>query len=113
MFYGWWVNPERKHHNRSSSRQHPQCSRRHHFKPLSEEFHASRGAISLAFTAFNLTQALSAPLGGRLVDRVGVRAVILTGTVLLGLLLVCANLGQRSEQRVAPPQTGILVEPSV
>jgi MFS family permease len=63
-----------------------------YFKPLSEEFHAGRGAISLAFTAFNLAQALSAPLVGRLVDRIGARAVILSGTALLGLVLLCAKL---------------------
>jgi MFS family permease len=62
-----------------------------YFKPLSQEFRAGRGATSLAFTGFNLAQAFSAPLVGRLVDRVGARTVILTGTALLGLVLVCAR----------------------
>src|SRR5262249_61451055 len=45
------------------------------FKPLSEEYHAGRGTISLAFTLQNLAAALFAPLIGTLIDRFGARKV--------------------------------------
>ena len=62
------------------------------FKPLSEEYHAGRGAISLAFTLQNLAAALSAPLTGRLVDRFGARRVILPGTAIFGIILLSSKL---------------------
>ncbi len=62
------------------------------FKPLSQEFHAGRAAISFAFTLQNLAAALFAPLTGRLIDRFGARKVILPGTALFGLLLLSSKL---------------------
>ncbi len=62
------------------------------FKPLSEEYHAGRGAISLAFTLQNLAAALFAPLTGRLIDRFGARRVILPGTAIFGMMLVSSRL---------------------
>src|SRR6266700_2679936 len=56
--------------------------------PLSREFHANRGAISLAFTLFSLMAASSSPLIGRLVDRYGARKVILSCTMFFGLILL-------------------------
>ena len=49
------------------------------FKPLSQDFHAGRAAVSFAFTLQNLTAAVCAPLTGRLIDRFGARKVILPG----------------------------------
>src|ERR687885_1866978 len=40
-------------------------------KPLTQEFHVGRGAISLAFTLHNFLGALVAPLAGALIDRYG------------------------------------------
>ena len=57
-------------------------------KPLIQEFHSSRGAISLAFTTFSIVQALSLPIVGRVVDRIGPRKVILPFSVLAGLMLL-------------------------
>jgi MFS family permease len=57
-------------------------------KPLIQEFHSSRGAVSIAFTLFSLIQALSLPLVGRLVDRIGARKVILPFSILAGLILM-------------------------
>jgi MFS family permease len=62
------------------------------FKPLSQEYHAGRGAISFAFTLQNLAAALFAPLTGRLIDRFGARKVILPGTAIFGLILLSSNL---------------------
>ncbi len=58
------------------------------FKALLHEFHASRTAISLAFTLHNLVSAICAPLVGRLIDRYGARRVILPATVMLALILI-------------------------
>jgi MFS family permease len=62
------------------------------FKPLSQEYHAGRGAISFAFTLQNLAAAFFAPLTGRLIDRFGARRVILPGTAVFGALLLSSNL---------------------
>jgi len=62
------------------------------FKPLSQEYHAGRAAISFAFTLQNVAAALFAPLTGRLIDRFGGRKVILPGTLIFGLLLVSSKL---------------------
>lgn len=59
-------------------------------KPLSQEFHAGRGAISLAFTIHNFIAAFSAPVIGRLVDRYGARKVLVPGLALLALVLISA-----------------------
>jgi MFS family permease len=61
-------------------------------KPLIQEFHASRGAVSLAFTLHATMIALSLPFVGRLIDRFGPRQIILTSTCTVGLLLLAANL---------------------
>jgi MFS family permease len=57
-------------------------------KPLMQDFHAGRAAVSLGFTLHLLAAAFSAPLFGWLVDRYGSRAVILAGTPVFGLILL-------------------------
>jgi MFS family permease len=65
-------------------------------KPLSQEFHAGRGAVSLAFSIQNLAAAAFAPLIGRLIDRFGPRRVMLPGTAIFGLVLLsCKTLGSQ------------------
>lgn len=61
------------------------------FPSFVREFHASRGAVSLAFTVHNLVSGSAAVLVGRLVDRAGARNVVLPGLVLLGIMLVSAE----------------------
>ena len=61
------------------------------FKSLVRDFHASRAAISFAFTLHNLASALLAPLAGRLIDRFGARRVILIATTLLAIILLSAG----------------------
>jgi MFS family permease len=58
------------------------------FKPLMQAFHASRGAVSLAFTLILVTGALCATPAGWLIDRYGPRRVILIGTPIFGSILL-------------------------
>jgi MFS family permease len=61
-------------------------------KPLAENFHVGRGAVSLALTIHNFAGALGAPLVGWLVDRYGARKVIVPGLALFGAALLSATL---------------------
>ena len=58
------------------------------FKPLSQQFHAGRAAISLGYTLHLVAGALAAPLTGWLVDRHGPRRVILVATATFGSILL-------------------------
>jgi MFS family permease len=62
------------------------------FKPLMQEFHVGRAAVSLAFTLKLLTAALCAFPIGWLTDRFGPRRIILTGTAVFGLILLANRL---------------------
>ena len=57
-------------------------------KPLLQEFHSSRGNISLAFTLANLAQAISIPSFGRWTDRYGARLVIVLASVIFACTLI-------------------------
>jgi predicted MFS family arabinose efflux permease len=59
-------------------------------KPLAQEFHASRGAVSLALTLFSTIVAFGTLFAGRLVDRFGPRKVILPFTFMAGFILISA-----------------------
>jgi MFS family permease len=93
------------------------------FKPLMQEFHAGRAAVSLGFTLTLVTGALCAMPAGWLIDRYGSRRVILIGTGVFGSVLLgnrffggtiaqfycfCAVLGL-SIQGVGPIPYGSLV----
>jgi MFS family permease len=54
--------------------------------PMTQEFGWSRSQFSYATSAVMWAGALASPIVGRLIDRLGVRPVVLTGTVVLGLL---------------------------
>src|SRR2546423_6708796 len=58
------------------------------FKSLLRDFHASRAAVSLAFTFHNVISAFCVPVVGRLIDRFGPRKVILPATAVLALILI-------------------------
>jgi MFS family permease len=60
------------------------------FKPLVADFHASRAAVSFAFSLFNLVGALWLPGTGVLIDRFGAKRVVLVSTLLFGLVLCSA-----------------------
>jgi MFS family permease len=57
-------------------------------KPLIQDFHASRAAVSLSYTLHNIAAALSAPLMGWLVGRFGSRRVIVPALATFGLCLL-------------------------
>jgi MFS family permease len=60
------------------------------FKSLVQDFHASRAAVSFAFSLFNIVGALLIPCTGMLIDRFGAKRVILVFTFLYGLSLISA-----------------------
>jgi MFS family permease len=60
-------------------------------KPLTQDFHAGRGAVSLAFALHNIISAACLLFIGRLIDRFGARRVILSGTALFALLLISSE----------------------
>jgi MFS family permease len=62
------------------------------FKPLMQAFHASRAAVSLAYTLKLFTAALCAAPIGWLADRCGPRRVILIGTAIFGSILLANRL---------------------
>jgi MFS family permease len=77
VFYGWWVVATAALGLCLGAAPILAFSFGVFFKSLSQEFHASRAAMSLAFTLHNLAAAVCAPLVGRLIDRFGARRVIL------------------------------------
>ena len=60
------------------------------FKSLVADFHASRAAVSFAFSLFNTVSALLIPCIGMLIDRFGAKRVILPSTFLYGIGLCSA-----------------------
>ena len=60
------------------------------FKPLVLNFHASRAAVSFAFSLQNSVGALWIPLTGMLIDRLGAKRVIIWMTLFYGLILISA-----------------------
>ena len=61
-------------------------------KALTTEFHASRSAVSLAFTLHNVVGALAAPFVGWVIDRIGIRKIVLSATFLFACLMVGNSL---------------------
>ena len=57
------------------------------FKSLVLDFHASRAAVSFAFSLFNIVGALWLPGTGLLIDRFGAKRVILGSSLVYGLAL--------------------------
>jgi MFS family permease len=62
------------------------------FKPLMQEFHAGRAAVSLAFTLKLIAAALCAAPIGWLTDRKGPRRVILIGIGIFGFILLANRI---------------------
>jgi len=60
--------------------------------PMTGEFGWSRTSFSLGLTAMMLGGSLSAPVLGAMVDRLGVRPMIICGTVLVGFMTMTLSL---------------------
>jgi MFS transporter, OFA family, oxalate/formate antiporter len=60
--------------------------------PLTEAMHATLSAVQIAFTLFILTETWLVPFEGWLVDRVGARAVVSAGGLLVGISWIGAGL---------------------
>jgi MFS family permease len=60
--------------------------------PIGEEFGWSRTAISMAVSVMMLCTALSLPLMGRLVDRFGVKQVLVPSIIIFGLCFLAASM---------------------
>lgn len=56
--------------------------------PISEEFGWSRGQISLALTTCSIAAAVTAPFLGRLIDRAGIRRVVIPSLVAFSLCVM-------------------------
>ena len=61
------------------------------FKPMVADFHASRAAVSFAFSISNAVGALSIPCIGMIIDRFGAKRLIVVSTLFYGVVL-CAAL---------------------
>jgi len=61
-------------------------------KPLSEEFGWGRGDMSLALTLMSIAVIVLSPLAGTLLDRYGVRRVLLPSILLFGLAIAALSL---------------------
>jgi MFS family permease len=61
-------------------------------KPLMQEFHAGRAAVSLGYSLHLIAGAVCAPIVGWLVDRYGSRRVILSAAAMFGCLLLFNNI---------------------
>jgi MFS family permease len=60
-------------------------------KPLMQDFHVGRAAVSLGFTLNLMIVAVTAPLVGWLIDRYGSRRVIVSATVMFGSILLLSK----------------------
>jgi MFS family permease len=89
IFYGWWIAAASAFSLSLSIGTLAVYSFSLFVKPLSQEFGWSRGKISFAMTLTNIAVSLISPLLGRLADRFGSRAVLITAHLFLGLTLGC------------------------
>src|SRR5215470_12175387 len=60
--------------------------------PLTQSLHATLSAVQIAFTLFILTETWLVPFEGWLVDRIGARAVVSAGGLLVGISWIGAAL---------------------
>jgi MFS family permease len=100
VFYGWWVVAAASLGLFFGGGPIMVLSFGVFLKALTQDFHASRAAISFAFSLHNILGALSTPLIGRLIDSAGARKVILVGTTIFGIALLSAQF--------VPPQIAYL-----
>jgi cyanate permease len=91
LFYGWWIVAVTAVCLLFSEPTVAVYSFSVFLKAVSRDFHAGRGAVSFAFTIHNLCQATISPFVGRLIDRFGIRRVVLPSAILVGLVIISAK----------------------
>jgi sugar phosphate permease len=60
-------------------------------KPIAEDMGWGRGALAVALLMGSIGAALTAPVAGTMIDRIGARPVMLTGALTIGLALVAGS----------------------
>ncbi len=60
-------------------------------KPIAEDMGWGRGAFSLTIFMRSIGTAVSAPIAGRIIDRIGPKPMMLLGTLLIGICLLIAS----------------------
>jgi MFS family permease len=88
IFYGWWVVLAASIGLGLSSGSIILSTFTVFFKPISQEFNWNRSEVSLGFSLYILMFGLSAPITGRLIDRVRARKVIVPAVLVYGLGLI-------------------------
>jgi MFS family permease len=61
------------------------------FKPIETDMNWSRAIVSMAVFTRSIGTALSAPVAGRIIDRIGAKPVMLAGTLIMGVGLLLAG----------------------
>ena len=61
-------------------------------KPVAEDMGWGRGALSIALLTGAIGTAVAAPIAGLIIDRIGARAVMATGAVIIGLGLLAGSI---------------------
>ena len=92
IFYGWWVVAGSIVGLSTGPGQFAFGSLGLFIIPLGDEFGWNRAQISLALTFFTVALAISLPLVGSLVDRLGSRRVLLPSMLVVGLCLALLGL---------------------
>jgi MFS family permease len=91
LFYGWWMVVVTAVCLLFSEPTVTVYSFSVFLKAVSQDFHVGRGAVSFAFTIHNLCAAAISPFVGRLIDRFGIRRVVLPSALLAGLVIISAK----------------------
>jgi MFS family permease len=60
-------------------------------KPIAEDMNWGRGALAVALLMGSLGAAVSAPIAGMVMDRVGVRSVMVAGAIAIGIALLAGS----------------------
>ncbi|UCD59098.1 MAG: hypothetical protein JSV16_08395 [Candidatus Hydrogenedentota bacterium] len=60
-------------------------------KPITENMGWTRGAFAVAALAGAITSVLLFPIAGKLIDRIGVRPVMIVGALTIGLSLLAGS----------------------
>lgn len=91
-FYGWWIVAISALGLFFSAPTIAVYSYSVFLKSVSQDFHAGRGAVALAFTLHNLCAAAFIPVMGYMIDRFGAKRIVVPATIFVGLTALSAKL---------------------